>query len=147
MASRDRVAGVALVLAALYVLWENRVLPLGTYDNPGAGYMPMVLAVLLAAMGSLVVLTGGRSPRLAAVAWTEWRHAVAILGACAFAALALERLGYRLTVMLLVMFLLVVMEHKRPVAVGLIALGLALGTFYVFYDLLKVPLPLGPWEF
>ena len=33
---------------------------------------------------------------MSAVKWLEWRHAVAILGTCAFIALALERLGYRI---------------------------------------------------
>ena len=147
MLTRDRAAGVALLVFSLAVLWENRGLPLGTYKAPGAGYMPMVLALLLVAMAGLVILTGGASPPLGSVLWVEWRHAAAILGSCAFAALALERLGYRITVFLVVAFLLGVMERKGPLAIGLMAVGLSLATFYVFYDLLKVPLPLSPWRF
>src|SRR5919204_582580 len=44
------------------------------------------------------VVLGARAPRPGAVGWHEWRHAAGIFAACAFAALALERLGYRLTV-------------------------------------------------
>jgi len=40
-----------------------------------------------------------------------------------------------------------VVERKRPVVTMAVALGLSLGTFYVFSTLLKVPLPLGPGEF
>jgi hypothetical protein len=36
-------------------------------------------------------------------------------------------------------------ERKRPVVTT--ALGLSLGTFYVFSTLLQVPLPLGPGDF
>lgn len=147
MLTRDRAAGLALLLFALVVMWEDRVFPLGTVTKPGPGYMPMLLAGILAAMAILVICAGGRSPALASLGWSEWRHAVAILAGCVFAALALERIGYRLTVILLVSFLLWVVERKRPAITVAVALGLSLGTFYVFSTLLKVPLPLGPGEF
>ncbi len=147
MLTRDRVAGAVIVLFSLYVMWEDRALPLGTYHKPGPGYMPMLLAVILALAGLLIVLTGGTSPPFASLAWTEWRHALAILAGCGFTALALERLGYRLTVTLLVGFLLSVVERRRPVTVIAMALALSLGTFYVFCTLLQVPLPLGPGGF
>jgi hypothetical protein len=147
MFTRNRVAGAVIFLFALYVMWEDRVLPLGTYHRPGPGYMPLLLAVILAVAGLLIVLTSGTSPAFASLAWTEWRHALAILAGCGFTALALERLGYRLTVILLVGLLLSVVERRRPVTVIAMALGLSLGTFYVFCTLLQVPLPLGPGGF
>jgi len=147
MLTRDRVGGVALLLFAVVVMWEDRAFPLGSVTKPGPGYMPMLLAGILAAMALLVIWTGGRSPALGSLGWSEWRHAVAILAGCVFAAMALERIGYRLTVILLVAFLLWVVERKRPVVTMAVALGLSLGTFYVFSTLLKVSLPLGPGEF
>jgi hypothetical protein len=107
----------------------------------------MLLAVILAGMAILVLCTGGHSPSFHSVVWPEWRHALAILGGCAFTAMAMERIGYRLTVILLVSFLLWVVERKRPAVVIATALGLSLGTFYVFSTLLQVPLPLGPGDF
>jgi hypothetical protein len=147
MLTRDRVAGIVIILFSLTVMWEDRALPLGTFHNPGPGYMPMVLAIILTAMGILVILGGGDSPPLTALSWAEGKHALGILAACAFTALALERLGYRLTVIILVAFLLWVVERKRPPVVVVAALGLSLGTFYLFSNLLKVPLPLGPGRF
>ncbi len=147
MFTRDRVAGFALLLFSLGVMWETRVLPLGTFHKPGPGYMPMLLAIVLGAMAILVVLGGGLSPPLASLEWAEGRQALAILTGCAFTALAMERIGYRLTVILLLGFLLWVVERLRPVTVVATALGLSLGTFYLFSTLLKVPLPLGPRGF
>jgi len=94
----DRVAGAALVLAALLALADSRGLPLGTVRNPGPAYVPVLLAGALLLLGVLIGARGGRAPRLGAVGWSEWRHALAILAVCAFAAWGLERLGYRLTV-------------------------------------------------
>jgi hypothetical protein len=120
---------------------------MGTLHNPGPGYMPFVLAALLAGMGCLVMVTGGTAPAFASVSWVEWRHAVAILGSLTFAALALERLGYRVTIALVIVFLVGVIERKRLLPTAVMAVGLALGTFYVFGTLLLVPLPRGPWGF
>lgn len=147
MLTTDRVAGLVLLLFSLGVVWETRVLPLGNLHQPGPGYMPMLLAIALAAMGLLVALAGGDSPPLASLEWLERRHALAILAACAFAALALERLGYRLTVLLLLALILGPVERKRPAVVAVMALGLALGTFFLFSNLLRVPLPRGPLGF
>ncbi len=147
MLTTDRVAGLLLLLFSLGVMWETRVLPLGTWHRPGPGYMPMLLAITLAAMAILVALGGGGSPPLASLEWGEKKHALAILAGCGFAALAMERLGYRLTVAILLVFLLWVVERKRAAVVVAMAVGLSLGTFFLFSGLLKVPLPRGPLGF
>jgi hypothetical protein len=144
MATIDRVAGAALVVLALVTLVLSRSLPLGTLRNPGPAYMPVVLALILLVFGALLVLLGRRSPPWASVAWWEWRHAVAILGACVFAALALERLGYRLTVATMLAFLLGVVERKSALLTVTFAIAVALATFFLFGTLLRVPLPRGP---
>lgn len=145
MFTSDRLAGAALVLLAVVTAWETRRLPLGTLHNPGPGYMPMLLAVILGVLGLVVILRGRGSPPLAALRWLEARHAAAILLGCAFAAFALERLGYRLTVIVLLVFLLGAMERKRLAVVAAVALGLSFGSFFLFSNLLRVPLPRGPW--
>ena len=77
----------------------------------------------------------------------EWRHALAIFAACIFAALGIERLGYRLTVVLVLGFLLKVVERRGWRGTIGLALGLAFGSFYLFHTLLRVPLPLGSLGF
>jgi len=141
----DRVAGVALVLIGLVTIWESRVFPLGSLHRPGPAYMPVVLAALLILFGAAVFAMDARTRRLAEVGWPEWRHALAIFGACAFAAWGLERLGYRLTMALVVAFLLMIVERKGW-ALGLaLTVAMAWGSFFVFDTLLRVPLPRGPF--
>jgi hypothetical protein len=139
----DRVAGVALVLIGVVTVWESRVFPLGTLQRPGPAYAPVVVAALLILFGVAVFAMGGRARRLAELGWGEWRHAVAIFGACAFAAWGLERLGYRLTMAVVVLFLLMVVERKGW-ALGLaLTVAMAWGSFFVFDTMLRVPLPRG----
>ncbi|HEV8641566.1 MAG TPA: tripartite tricarboxylate transporter TctB family protein, partial [Methylomirabilota bacterium] len=145
MLTTDRVAGSALVLFALAVLVESRKLPLGTLRNPGPAYMPVLLALILVSSGICLCVGGGGAARLGAVGWSEWRHAVAILGVCAFAALALERLGYRPTVAVTLAFLVGVVERKGLLLTVVFSLALAAGTFFLFDTLLRVQLPRGPF--
>jgi hypothetical protein len=144
MLTTDRVAGGALVLAGAIALWQSLQLPLGSLRQPGPAYMPALLAVLLILFGVAVAGFGGATGAFSAVAWTEWRHALAIFGACAFAAVALERLGYRLTMGVVLAFLLGVVERKPPLLAVALAVGVAGGSFFLFNTVLRVPLPRGP---
>jgi hypothetical protein len=147
MLTTDRVAGAALVLLSLVVLLESRRLPLGSLRNPGPAYMPVVLAVVLLGFGALLVLLAGQAPALASLGWTEWRHAAAIFLVCVFAALALERLGFRVTIALSLAFLLGVVERKGFVLSAAVSLVFAAGAFFLFDTLLRVPLPRGLFGF
>ncbi len=148
MRTLDRISGAILLFVALIVAWESsRTLPLGTLHNPGPGYMPTLLAFLLAVLSILIVLLGRNSPPLGSLKWTEGKHALAILAACGFAALTLERIGFRLTMVLLLVFLLGAVERLKPFLVLSVAVGLSLGSFWFFNGLLKVPLPLSPLGF
>jgi hypothetical protein len=143
----DRVAGTGLAALALLVLWESRALPFGTIRDPGAGAVPVLLALVLLLCSLAVVAAGAAAPRVAALPWNEWRHAVAILGACAFMALALERLGYRLTILLTLLTLLTMVERKGWVVAAVFALAFSLGTYFLFGRVLRVPVPQGPFGF
>jgi putative tricarboxylic transport membrane protein len=141
----DQVAGLMLLALATYVGWMNRIYPLGTLQEPGPGYVPLILAIFLGVMGLLVVIGGGQSAPFSAIDWQERWRAIAILAACAFAAYGLERLGYRITMAALLVFFLGALERKHPLKVLAVALGFSFATYYLFATLLRVPLPVSPW--
>jgi putative tricarboxylic transport membrane protein len=143
----DRAAGLGLVAVGVFVLWECRVLPVGTLRVPGPALVPVALGLLVLGFGALIVARGAGAPPLASAGWAEWRHAAAIVGACAFAALGLERLGYRLTLGLALVFLVAVVERRGLAPALVFAAILAGGSFALFDTLLRVPLPRGPLGF
>jgi putative tricarboxylic transport membrane protein len=147
MLTIDRAAGGALVIIGLVTLWESRQYPLGSLHRPGPSYMPVILALLLIVFGLALAVMGARSGRMSEVSWHEWRHAVAIFSACAFAAWGLDRLGYRLTVAVVMLFLLRVLERKGIVITLAMTVVVAGGSFLLFDTLLRVPLPRGPLGF
>jgi hypothetical protein len=141
----DQLSGLMLVAIALFVMWENLAYPLGTVQEPGPGYTPLLIAIFLAIVGVVIALRGMSSPRLADTPWPEARRAVVILVACGVATYFLESLGYRLTIAALLVFFLGVVERRKPFAVAAVSIGFALLSFYLIGDLLKVPLPVGAW--
>ncbi len=145
--SIDRASGIGLAVFAALVLWQGRRVPMGTLATPGPAYFPFVLALLLLAAGLAIAALGGGTSRASTLVWSEWRHTLAIFAACAFCALALERIGYRLTMFAALAVLVGVVERKRPLTTLVLAAALALGTFLLFDTLLRVPLPRGPRGF
>jgi hypothetical protein len=145
MVTTDRAAGAALVVIGLITVWESRRFPLGSLHRPGPAYMPVLLALLLIVFGVAVAVMGARSQRLSEVGWHEWRHAVGIFAACAFAAWGLNRLGYRLTVACVLVFLLLVLERKGVILTAILTVAIAWGSFLLFDTFLRVPLPRGPF--
>jgi hypothetical protein len=142
----DRVGGGALIGVALLTLEETYRLrlPFGSLQNPGPAYVPTLLALLVLGFGILTVVFGARAERLVDVGWREWRHGAVILGVCAFMALALERLGFRLTIFVALAALLGLLERRGWLTTLLFSAGFALGSFYLFATVLRVPLPRGP---
>ena len=145
--SSDQFSGLMLIALALYVGWENLAYPVGSLHEPGPGYLPLLIVVFLGAMGLLIALWGVKSAPLASMQWPEATRAVVILIACGVATFALERIGYRITVIALLVFFLGALERKRPLPVALVALGFSFASFYIVGDLLRVPLPRSPWGF
>jgi hypothetical protein len=72
---------------------------------------------------------------------------LAILAASIFAVFALERLGYRLTMLAVLIMLFKLVERRGWILSLALPLGLSFGSFFLFYTILRVPLPQGPFGF
>lgn len=141
----DQVSGFVLVLLALFVGWQNRSYPLGTLQEPGPGYVPLMLAIFLGITGLLVILRGGHSQTLRAMAWPEAPRALVILIASGVATYALERVGYRISVFAFLIFFLGVVERRHWLSALAVAAGFSVLSYALFDTVLRVQLPRGPW--
>ena len=141
----DQLSGLMLLALGLFVAWYNRSYPLGSVQEPGPGYTPLIIAVFLTLTGALIAIRGGASPRLTETPWPEWRRAVVILVACGAATYALESIGYRITVGAQLIFFLGVLERRHPLMVATVAIAFSALSFYLIAILLRVPLPRGPF--
>jgi hypothetical protein len=144
--SWQRVAGVFLLIVSGVVIQQSVwVLRLFDRGQPGSGFMPFGLGVILAVLAILIILTHRgpdekRIPFWQPKAWLRPLLAVVIMGAYIF---AFDDLGAVTSVVVLVTAWLLILEKKRvAVAVGT---GLLTGlvVYVVFERLLMTPFPRG----
>jgi putative tricarboxylic transport membrane protein len=144
--------GVAAIIAtgAAFIGFAFKDLPLGTIDNPGPAAIPLMLGSLTI-LFALWSLTAGRSGLLDSGeqddAPNDWRHPVRVAAAMAVAAVALGPLGYRLTILALLVFFLALVERKPLVPALAVSLALSFGSHALLQHVLKLQLPAGPWGF
>ena len=74
---------------------------------------------------------------------TGVRNAALVLAGLAVAAALLEVAGFRVSMLLLIPYLLIMLGARNRVAVAICAVAGSFGVYHVFSDLLKVPLPVG----
>lgn len=153
----QRIGALALAAAGLLFAWRSFAdLPFGTIDNPGPGVTPFALAILLAIFALWIMLRG--QPALLSRAEPETqdgaddgpepgaiRHAVFVIVGILAAALGFAFLGYRLTILFLLLFYLGLVERKPILITLLVSVGIAYGSHALFVHVLRVSLPSGPW--
>ncbi len=138
----DRISGLALILLAVYVIIHTLVtLPLGNHFHPGSGYVPLLLALLLAILGAIIFFKGTLDMPFSSVEWPGMIHVLVIMGCCVFSILAFERIGYRATTSIILLVLFGLIERLRIWQVLVLTFGFSFGSYWVFNSLLKVPLP------
>ena len=145
--TNDRVGGCALIAFGLFVAWQSLAFPLGSMEQPGPGFLPLVLALIVVAFGLLVAIRDGHAPAFTLTHFRGAGKVAAILAGLAFVALAMEWLGFRATIIVLLVYCLGIVERKPLLTTALLAFGMAFGSHYLFATLLQVPLPAGVMGF
>jgi hypothetical protein len=152
---RQWIGALALVAVGLVFIWRSLAdLPFGTVDNPGPGITPLALAILLVVF-PLWSMAGSTASAVDSTDTGDVEedttdkgatlHAVFIILGILVSALAFDVIGYRLTVLGLLLFYLGVVERKPLIATLLVSFGIAFGSHALFVHVLKVSLPSGPW--
>ena len=140
----DHFAGAAFVAFGLLVIALSGDLPTGNLSMPGAGFLPMIVAVLMIVFGAVLVLRARESQPFAAIDWSDLPHAAKVLAITAAGIALYTQLGFIITLIAMMAALLVLIERKPVVhAVGYGACVVVI-TYVTFEYLLKTPLPAGP---
>ena len=147
----DSVIGVFLVALAIAILIHIQSYPLIPGQNYGPALFPGVIAVGLLGCGVLLFIRGLRA-RLPLVELSAWiRNPVTLtnfLAVCAvlvFYAIAADPLGFLPTAALCLLGLFLKLKVRVMPAI-VVAVSSALVIHFLFYKLLRVPLPWGVLE-
>ncbi|QIZ38606.1 tripartite tricarboxylate transporter TctB family protein [Saccharopolyspora sp. ASAGF58] len=152
--------GLAIFAVAIVVCVESISLVIWTPIGPGPGFFTVILGAVLGLLALAVMWdqrrqgeTDGAQPRQSEEAseadpaprrrFRRPARVWLVVGALVVIPFVLEPLGFRLTILALVLYVLLFVERRRVVSSVLIAAGASALSFYVFADLLAVPLPVG----
>ena len=152
MTREDRFTAFFWVLLGVGICAWSYTFPFGDMSEPGPAYLPFACGSLIALLGVVLLVTGGR--RLASEPAVEHPNAIfsdpsstknvalTLVGMSLCAAL-MSVLGFVVSVFLLIAFLMRKVGHISWKQTLLYATAYSLGTLIVFQVLLKTQLPAG----
>ena len=141
-----QIATIALLIFFALFSYESFKLSLSDTLGPGPGFFPFWLGVLGAVLAVvlLVQLHSGHvdvSDEALTFDLAGRRSVMVTLIALVAATGLLDVLGFRLAMLVLIAFLLVVLRARSRLAIAICAIAGSFGVYHVFFELLKVPLP------
>ncbi len=145
--TKERFASLFLLLVGGYALFYSLRLPLGNWNQPGPGVFPLVLSLLLSAIGIALLVSskGGRE-----IAWMDslsrQKKIWAIMGLTAGFILGFGRLGFVLTSGLYLFLLFFWVCRFRPQIAAVLAAAITAAGWYLFVKILNLQFPPGPWR-
>ena len=154
MEGRSRVnekitAAILLVFSLLY-FFKGLSLQVGVPKNPGPGFIPFIIGILLVSCTGFYIVRvfrkgdlGGKGEKTSE---DEKKNYVAILGitACAVLfALILETLKFLITTFVVSFFMFLALKPKKRAFALFLAAGMSVASFLIFSRLLGVALPMG----
>jgi hypothetical protein len=143
MLRSDHVAGGAFIAFGILVFALSGDLPFGRLSAPGAGMMPKLVTGLMMLFGLALILGATSSKPFRELEWSDAAHALMVVIITAAAIASYRRLGFILTISLLVFVLLVVIERQPLHYAAPYALALTGIAWWVFGKALKAPLETG----
>ncbi len=146
--------GFTMALGMLgFPILNSRPLPMKDALGPGPGFFPFWLSLIGLSLGALLLIEVAREPAAApdtpslVPERAPALRIIAIVVLLAAAAVALEPLGFRLTAFAFIALTMLALGLTSPLPVAISSLLGSVGVFHVFYQWLKVPLPIGPYDY
>jgi putative tricarboxylic transport membrane protein len=144
----DQISSLIWFLLAVYICVESIQLPLGSWRDPGPGFLPLLVGLILAGLSIICFIQAWMAESADQKAsWysrEKWKKLIGVLLALSAYALVLDHLGFLMSTFLLLIFLFRFgMEPQRWVwAIG--GSGIASVSCYVVFELwLRTQLPKG----
>lgn len=142
---RDFAAGAALLAVGAAFALAALQLRIGTARQMGAGYFPLIFAVITMALGLLLAVSAfGRAGRLKA---PPWRPFLAVSAAILAFVATMPLFGLAPAVLTTVAVAALADRRSQPLGTLLLALGLAAGSWLIFVQGLAMPFRLLRWPF
>ncbi|MCA0422693.1 MAG: tripartite tricarboxylate transporter TctB family protein [Proteobacteria bacterium] len=140
----DFCGAIFLLLICALALWQASELTFGTLRAVGPGLMPTALAVLLAGLACVLMVSSLKDDG-PDVSPPSWRGILFVLGAFVAFGLAVRPLGLAVAGPLAVIIAGFASDETRPGETVLFGLGMTAFCIALFKFALGLPIPLAPW--
>jgi hypothetical protein len=142
----DVLAGAIFVLIGGAFAVGSLGYELGSPLRMGPGYFPLLVGVVLAALGLAIVVKGLIAGEVRSFGPVPWRAITAIVAAVLFFGLTVERLGFVPTAAVTALLTTLASTRVRPLTAVAVAAGLTVASTLIFVVGLQLRIPLwGPW--
>ncbi len=151
-----QITSIVFILFSALIAREALDLRYYTSLGPGPGFFPFWLAMIMIVLASFMFYhaTFGQSAPMPADFFASkagYLKALAVIVSNIFVVVAMDDLGFRLVMAIFFVWLLMTLGRQRGVRgwvtmIAVTALG-SWGAFWMFNDMLKVPLPIGTFGF
>jgi hypothetical protein len=145
---RDRAMAIFWLLLGMTISIWSATFPFGRLKAPGPALLPLACGVILIFLAGILFLQprkshASESPRRLFPGGAAGRRVALVLGGILSAAILLEPLGFSLTVLFLILFLMRAIQPQKWSFAAFYAFVCAGGALIVFKVLLKSQLPEG----
>ena len=144
----DLISGIFwMAVGLLLSIWSTRY-QIGTLTQPGSGFFPLGLGVLLIFLSIILLLQARKSSFVSQIPLTskperDWKKVAYTLLVMLLATLLFERVGYLLTLFLLITFLMYGGGARNWKTILVVAFFSVTGVYLIFVLLLKQLYPRG----
>ena len=143
-----QITSVVFILFSAFVAIESLGLKFYTSLGPGPGFFPFWLAIIFGGLSAIMLYQSiakdmGPIPEGFFATKAGYLRIGGILVALIASVFLLDPLGFRLSMLVFLFGLMYVLGRPSLLATVPIAIVGSFGTYYVFVELLDVPLPIG----
>ena len=144
----DRISSILFLLFSLIVIWQSFSMPLGRFNEPGPGFLPLWVAIIMAVLSFLLWLEARMGKASSARARFlsgegRWRSMILTVISLLAYALLIELLGFIISTLLLLFFLFRFVGDQKWWLVFAETILVTLLAHVIFKIGLKVQLPPG----
>jgi hypothetical protein len=127
-------------------LIEGIRLDLGKPTEPGPGFYPFIIGIILIVLASTLLIQALRGRTTGSEPFGELRGSAILIASISFCVLTLEPLGYVISMFFLAVIVQCVLQNKSWWRIALVGFVLSIGSYVLFDTLLGVLLPRGILE-
>ena len=145
----DVISGAILSALGTFIIIQSAIWPYYSPDGPGPGFFPMWYGLLMVALALWLMISAATKPKAEAgkVFTVNTRRALTVWLGLVVCLVAMAWIGFTTAFGLYTVFIGSYVLGRSLIAGVITAVASSAGFYIVFWEILGVQIPFGPWGF